>query len=109
MNLLKYFSHTRWGADMKTLKMLHQAMIHSKLEYGNEFYKSTNRTKSNSLIPIRNKALRVATGAFRSFPIDGIEIISGSLPMQYTREAKLINYIMRLKINEENPINDILP
>ena len=26
-----------------------------------------------------------------------------------TREAKLINYIMRIKINEANPINDILP
>ena len=28
--------------------------------------------------------------------------------MQYTREAKLINYIMRIKINYANPINDIL-
>ena len=29
--------------------------------------------------------------------------------MQYTREAKLINFIMRIKINEANAINDILP
>ena len=28
--------------------------------------------------------------------------------MQYTREAKLINYIMRIKISEVNPINNIL-
>ena len=109
MNLLKHLSHTTWGADMKTLKMLYQALIKSKLEYGNEIYESTSKTNSNSLIPIRNKALRVATGAFRSSPIDSLEIISGSLPIQYTRETKLINYIMRIKINELNPINDILP
>ena len=109
MNLLKLLSHTTWGADMKTLKMLYQALIQSKLEYGNEIYESTSKTNSNTLNPIRNKALRIATGAFRSSPIDSLEIISGSLPIQYTREMKLINYILRVKINESNPINDILP
>ena len=29
--------------------------------------------------------------------------------MHYTRKDKLINYIMRIKINEANPINDMLP
>ena len=29
--------------------------------------------------------------------------------MQYTREAKLINYILGIKTNEANPINDIHP
>ena len=94
---------------METLKMLYQALIQSKLEYGNEIYESTSKTNSNTLNPIRNKALRIATGAFRSSPIDSLEIISGSLPIQYTREMKLINYILRVKINESNPINDILP
>ena len=84
MNLLKHLSHTTWGADIKTLKMLYQALIKSKLEYGNTIYESTSKTNSNSLIPVRKKALRVATGAFRSSLIDNLEIISGSLPMQYT-------------------------
>ena len=84
---------------MKTLQMLYQALIKSKLEIGNEIYESTSKTNSNSLIRVRNKALRVATGAFRSSPIDRLGIISGSLPMQNIREAKLVNFIMRRKIN----------
>ena len=64
------------GADMKTLKVLYQALIKSKLEYGNEVYESTSKTNSNSLIPIRNKALRVASETFRSSPIDSLEVIS---------------------------------
>ena len=64
---------------MKTFKMLYQALIKSKLEYGNEIYESTYQTSSNSLIPVHNKALRVVTGTFQSPPIDSLEIISGFL------------------------------
>ena len=41
--------------------------------------------------------------------MDRLEIISWTLPMQYTTEANLINYTMRIKINEANPINDKFP
>ena len=94
---------------MKTVRRLYQPLIKTKLAYRNEIYETTSKTNSNSLIPVRNKALRVATGAFRSSPIDSTEIISGSLPTQYTREAKLINYLMRIKKNVANAINEILP
>ena len=103
-------SHTTWGADMKKkIRLLDQDLIKSKLEYGNEINVSTSKTNSNFLIPVRNKVLKVATGASRSSLIDNLEIISGSLPMQYTREAKLINYKMIIKINDANPMNDIRP
>ena len=36
MDLLKYLSHTTWGAAMETLDMLYQTLNKSKLEYGNE-------------------------------------------------------------------------
>ena len=44
-------------ADKKTLKILKQALIKSKLEYGNTIYESTSKTNSSWLIPFRNKAL----------------------------------------------------
>ena len=61
---------------MKTLNLLYQALIKSKLEYGTEIYETTSKTNSKSLIPVRTKILRAATGAFRSFPIDSFEITS---------------------------------
>ena len=38
MNLLKHLSHTAWGEGMKTLKMVYQYLIKSKLENGDEIY-----------------------------------------------------------------------
>ena len=109
MNLLKHLSHTTWGADMKSLKMLYNTLIKSKLEYGSEIYESTSYTSSKSLYPVRNAALRLATGAFRSSPINSLEIITGSMPIEYTKEIKLLNYLTRIKVNDSNPINNILP
>ena len=85
-----------------------QTLLKFKLEYGDYFYESTSETNSNSLIPVRNRALRVAFGAFWSSPIGSREVMSESLPMQYTLKTKLKNCIMRIKTNEANPINDIL-
>ena len=109
MNLLKHLFHTTWRADMKTLKLLYQARIKSKIELCNEIYESKSKNSSISLGPVCNQKLRVPTGAFRSSLIDSHGIISGSLPIQDTREAKFINYTMRIKINQTNPINEIFP
>ena len=108
MNLLKHLSSTTWGADMRTLKMLYQTLIKPKLEYGNEIYESTCDTNSKSLIPIRNNALRIATGAFRTSPIESIEVLTGTLPYYYNVECKLLNYVMRIYINDKNPMKEIL-
>ena len=86
MRLLKHLSHTTWGADMKTLIALYQALIKFKFEYGNEIYELTNKKSSNLLLPVRNKPFRVATGDFRSSPAERLENIWVSLAVQYTRE-----------------------
>ena len=65
-----------------------------------------NDSSSNSLAPARNEALIVTTGALQRFLTDNLEIVSESLQMQYTRQGKLR---MRMKINETNLINNILP
>ena len=94
---------------MKTLKRLHQALIKPKLGCWKETYKSTSKTKSISLIPDRNKALKNTTGAFRSSAFGSNEITSRSLPYQRIRKVKLLNYIKRIKKNETNQTDDIPP
>ena len=108
MNLLKRPSHTTWGADMKSLKTLYHAIIISELEYGSEIYEFICETSSRSLDPVRNIALRLATGAFRSSPINSLEIITESMPIEYTKEDKILSYLTRVKVNESNPISNIL-
>ena len=74
----RIFGQHNKGSGIETLKMLYLTLIKSKLEYGNEFHKSISETNTNLLIPDRNKALRVATGAFRSYPFDSLENILGA-------------------------------
>ena len=102
MNLLKQLSSKTWGAGMGTLKMLYQTLIKPKLEYGNEIYESTSDTNSKSLIPLKNNALRIATGSFRTSPIESTEVLTGTLPYYFNVEYKLLNYVMSIHINKKN-------
>ena len=108
LNIFKFLSHTTWGADSRTLVRLYQALIKPRLEYGCEVYCSAKESQIKSLEPVQNHALRIATGAFRSSPINSLEVLSGVRPLRYTFDAKLLNYISRVYVNSTNPLKQIL-
>ena len=56
-------SSKAWGADRKTLLLVYKTFVGSKIDYG-----SACKTLIDKLEVIRNTALRIATGAFRSTP-----------------------------------------
>ena len=67
--LLKRLSHTRWGADRSTLLYLHQTLVLSKIDYGSHLYASGSKSLLKKLDSLHHNGLRIATGAFRSFPV----------------------------------------
>ena len=109
VNTLKMLSHTEWGADTKTLQMLYQTLIKSKIDYGSEVYESTSKTNVQKLGTIRNQCLRIATGAFKSSPIKSLEVLTSTLPIDLTQDMKLLNYLTRILVNRANPIHEMLP
>ena len=108
LNVLKHLSHTAWGADSKTLLRLYSAFIKPKLEYGVEAYGSSCISNLKKLNPIQNSALRLSTGAYRTSPIDSLEVISGIISLDASRKEKLAKYIVRVVANPGNPLNKII-
>ena len=52
-------------------------LLKPKIDYGSEVYSSASRSLLDSLEPIQNAALRIATGAFRTSPILSLRVESG--------------------------------
>ena len=108
MKLIKHLSHTSWGADAKSLTRLYQSLIKSKLEYGYEAYGSCSLTNLKKLEPVQNTAMRIASGAFKTSPIKSLQVITGLMPMEQARDLKMVKYILRVAVNDKNPVHEII-
>ena len=72
VNLHKTVSRFDWSADRLVLLRLYGASIRSKLDYGFVVYGSAR--KSYMLDHIHQKSLRIATGAFRTSPMENLHV-----------------------------------
>ena len=107
LNLMKKVSHTKWGADRKTLKILYKATVRSILDYGSQVYGSASEAVLARLDPIHNEGMRLATGAFKSSPVVALQVESGELPLQLHRE--FISMKSKLNFQHNNsPINQLM-
>ena len=104
LNLLRKVSHTKWGADRKTLKMLYKATVRAILDYGCQVYGSASKATLARLDPIHNEGMRQVTGAFRSSPAVSLQVESGELPLQLHRELTT----MKSKLNFQNNNSPII-
>ena len=77
-------------------------LLKLKLDYEFEAYSSASRTLLESLNPIQNLAIRIATGAFRICHIDCLHVVSGIKHLHI--ERKIINYYMRISTNRSHPM-----
>ena len=89
--------------DWTTLLRIYQSHIRSKLDYGCIVYGSARRSYLAVLDPIANQGLRLCSGAFRTSPIESLQVETGE-PSLETRRLKLsLQYYMKMKANPENP------
>ena len=69
LDILKVVGRTDWGAGQKTLLCLYRAPVRSKLDYGCIIYGVASNNSLKKLDPIHHQGLRIALGAFRTFPV----------------------------------------
>ena len=74
LNLMKVLSNTSWGADRSTLLYLYRSLIRSKLDYGSIVYGSARNSYLQTLDSVHHQGLRLALGAFRTFPITSLYV-----------------------------------
>ena len=103
LQLLRVISSKDWGGDQTTLLRIYRSHIRSKLDYGCIFYGLARRSYLAVLDPIANQGLRLCSGAFRTSPIESLQVETGE-PSLETRQLKLsLQYYMKMKANPENP------
>ena len=103
LQLLRVISSKDWGGDRTTLLKIYRSHIRSKLDYGCIVYGSARRSYLAVLDPIANQGLRLCSGAFRTSPIESLQVETGE-PSLETRRLKLsLQYYMKMKANPENP------
>ena len=81
LNILKVVSGHSWGADQQTLLKLYNTLIKSKISYGSQVFTSAKQTPLKMLDTLHNQALQICTGAYRTSPIESLNIIANDKPL----------------------------
>ena len=103
IGLLRMLTCYAWGGDQKSIMRLYRAFIRSKLDYGCQVYGSACPTLLTNLDVISNDCLRIASGCFRTTPIETLHVISEELPMKLRREWLTLKYACKTKSHLSNP------
>ena len=102
LDVLKVLSNTNWGGDRSVLLNLYRSLVRSKLDYGSIVYGSARKSYLKCLDTIHHQGLRLALGAFRTYPVESLYAESNE-PSLYTRSEKLsLQYTTKLAANPKN-------
>ena len=101
LNLLKVLSHTNWGADRTVLLQLYRSLIRSKLDYGSIV--SARKSYLMMLDTVHHQGLRLALGAFRTSPVESLNVEAEEPSLYLRREELALQYAIRLAANPTNP------
>ena len=90
LDTMKILSHTTWGADRKQLLRLYKALVFSKLTYGCEVYTSATASHLKALNTVHHAGIRIATGAFKSSPIESMLVDAGEMSLDLHYQTLLV-------------------
>ena len=79
-------------------------LLKPKIDYGSEVYTSAAESYLKTVYAILQSAIRNATGAYRSSPVNNLHSDSGIKPYKYFNEVKMLNYYIRIVSNWSHPL-----
>ena len=101
--LLEMISYQQCGSDQYCTIKVCQIYIGSKLDYGAPAYSSAAKSTLNQLDAITTESMRIATGAFRTTPIETLYVLANELKPQDRRDYLALRYFYKIKENISNP------
>ena len=72
LNIMRTLSVQAWGADRETLMLVYRMEIRPKIDYGCIVYGAVSEAALKPHNTVLNDAMKIATGAFKSTPIDSL-------------------------------------
>lgn len=100
-NILRSLVGTQWGADSKILLTLYKALVRSHFDYSFFCYCIDSKLV-NKLEKIQNINLRLILGAFKSTPINSMQIKCNLCPLNIRFSNLKYNFILRLLSETDN-------
>ncbi|GBN27700.1 hypothetical protein AVEN_265321-1 [Araneus ventricosus] len=99
-------STTPWGADRPSMLKIYKATILSKLDYGCQINGSSRKTILQKFDPIQHAALRLYSGAFRTFPVESLYVDCFEPVLNYRRQMLSLHYYFKIKSNAYHPFHN---
>lgn len=103
LNLMRTICGKTWGAQREVLLRIYKALIRSKLDYAAIVYASAKESHLRRLDPVHNAGIRLATGAFRSSPVDSLYAEAAEPPLAVRRQFLACQHIAKLRSNPGHP------
>ncbi|MCG8096109.1 MAG: reverse transcriptase-like protein, partial [Candidatus Thiodiazotropha endolucinida] len=108
LNLMRYISGTKYGADKITLRKIYTTLIRSKIDYGCQAYSSASKAQLERLDRIQAAALRIITGAYKSSANVDVQIECNMPPLKLRRDELILKYWARSSVLKDKlPINKL--
>ena len=108
LNLLRSLSSQTWGADQNILLHTYRLILRPKIDYGCKVYGSASDALLKQVEVLQNEALRISSGAFRSSPINSLQILLNEPPLTERRTDLICRYFFKMKSFINNPVHNTL-
>ena len=105
LGIMRMISGQTFGATQDCLMKIYRIYVRSKLDYGAIVYASATDTNLKTLDVVANDALRIATGAFKSTPLEPLYVIAEEASPIERRKYLTMRYFLKLKSSIANPAN----
>ena len=110
LNLLKAIKSTNWGASTKSMLMVYNACIRSRLDYGAQVFCCASDIALKKLQTIQYQALRLIGQALPNTPGNSLEVEYNIMPLNYRRKLQMLKYNLKINALQTNhPVQDLTP
>ena len=104
LGIMKMISYQSYGATQACLVKIYRTYVRSKLDYGSIVYTSATQTELQKLDVVANEALRIATGAFASTPVESLYVLANESKLAERRETLSLRYYLKIKSQLSSPV-----
>lgn len=83
---------------------LYRSLVKTRLNYGDVVYHSATRSALKMLDPIHHLGIRLATGAFRTSPVQSLYVESNEWSLNLQRSYDTFTYFLKVNAQPEHPV-----